>query len=142
MFRILILLAGAGSLMANTDIPTVEFCDLARNPQAYFGKTVRLTAVYEQWTEGAYLTDQRCPLSPDDRVGVAWFPADEKQRKAVQDAVSQIGSPKYSGKAIVTIVGTLCNEKARHFVWYGSRFDIASFESVRPVKSKGISKKE
>jgi hypothetical protein len=131
---LIILGAGAGTLMADAEIPTVTLCGLARTPRDYFDKTVRLTAVFEQWTEGQYLTDERCPLAHDDQIGVGYADtADEKQRQAIQQTTSKINSNEYAGKAVVTIVGTLHNISARHFYWYGTRFDIMSFESVRPA---------
>jgi len=113
--------------MANQNIPTVTLCDLARNPADYFEKQVRLTAVFEQWTEGQYLTDERCPFGHDDQIGAGWAEGVNTH------LVAQMNSPEYEGKALVSIVGTLRNTSARHFYWYGTRFDIAAVESIRPL---------
>ena len=134
MFLILMLIGGA--LMADSDIPTVTLCDLARQPGDYFDKPVRLTAVFEQWTEGQYLTDERCPLSHDDQIGVGWAPRDETERLAVEQIQVRMHSPEYENKSMVTVVGRLRNESARHFYWYGTRFDIATIESARPLVTR------
>lgn len=127
------LAAMIGVLMADTAIPTVTFCDLAKNPAAYFDKTVRLKAVYEIWTEGQYLTDALCPLLPDDRIGAGYAEKDTAQKEALQRTMAQIQGHEYRGRAEVTIVGALRNVVARHFYWYGALFEIASFESARPA---------
>jgi hypothetical protein len=134
MLRVITILGATGALMAAAEIPTVTLCDLARAPREYFGKTVRLTVVFEQWTEGQYLTDERCPLNHDDQIGVGYAETeDARQRDALQQTTARIGSAEYAGKAVVTIVGTLRDISARHFYWYGTRFDIMAFESVRPA---------
>jgi len=133
---VFLIRAGAGALMADPEIPTVTLCELASHSGAYFEKTVRLSALLEQWTEGQYLTDERCPLSHDDQIGVGYAPQDDKQRESAQRISSEIQSHEYAGKAEVTIVGRLRNISARHFYWYGTRFDIAYFESARPAVAR------
>ena len=122
----------AGSLMADVEIPTVTFCDLARNPTAYFDKPVRLDAVFEQHTEGQYLSHESCPLSHDDQIGVGYAKEnDEAHAESVRQTRAKIQLPEFRGRAEVTIVGVLRNTSARHFYWYGTLFEIASVERAR-----------
>ena len=118
--------------MYSEEVPSVTLCDLARAPKLHFDKTVRLTAVFEQWTEGQYFTDERCPLSHDDQIG-AGFSVPESEHGARDRFIEQLHSPEYESRAIVTVVGVLRNEQARHFYWYGSRFDVTHIESFRPA---------
>ena len=104
------------------EIPTVDFCEMVKDPRPYFDKTVRLTATYEMATEAQYLSDVRCVLSHDDQIGVRYVNADEKPPNILS---------KYGGNpARVTVVGILRNSSLRAFAWYRYRFDIIRFEEV------------
>jgi len=112
------------------EIPTVLFCDLVRNPLLYFDKTVQLTAVFTQAEEAQYLSDNDCPLSHDDQIGVGYVTSNKQASDEFNKRIRLIGSPEYAGRAVVTIVGLLRDSSRRDFAWYRYRFDIVRFESV------------
>jgi len=108
-------------------IPTVEFCELVKNPRLYFGKTVRLTATFEQAIEGQYLLDAEC--EPQERLGINYETGGDSRADYFNNHIEKIRS-RYEGIATVTVVGTL-RDAARHdFVSYQHRFDIARFENI------------
>ena len=114
-------------------IPTVSLCDLARSRAVYFNKTVRVTAVWEKADEGNYLSDQQCPLSHDDQIGVNVHESgDPAQIKANQEILSRLAAQ--GNHYVMTLVGTLRDEAAHHFYWYRSRFDVKKIESSRPAR--------
>src|SRR5262249_55667921 len=81
------------------EIPTVAFCEMAKNAHLYFDRPIRIKAVYSQATEGAYLIDESCPLNHDDQIGVG-NEIDEKQREHNNKIHSQIMEGEYGGRAI------------------------------------------
>lgn len=114
-------------------IPTVAFCEMVSHPQRYFDKQVRLVAQYQMATEGAYLVDERCPLSHDQQIGIGHPQViDEKQRNRL-NALRTISSHEYGGRAMVTVLGMLRNIPRHDFVWYQYRFDIGEVEKIDPV---------
>lgn len=118
------------------DVPTVQFCEMVKNPQNYFDKTVRLTAVFTQADEAQYLSDENCPLSHYDQIGIDYSNEDESQIKQNNTYINKIGSVEFGGRAIVTVIGSLKNASRRDFAWYRYRFDIANFENVSQVIEK------
>ena len=121
----------AGVLMADTEIPTVTLCELARNRAAYCDKIVRLNAVLEFHAEWQCLTDERCPLSHDDQIGFGF--AQDAQMESIRQTLDQIAAPEYRYRAEVTLVSVLRNVQMRGFAWYGSLFEADHFESARPA---------
>ena len=124
--------AGASNPVAQS-IPTVGFCEMVRNAKLYFDKQVRILAKYQMATEGQYLSDERCPLSHDDQIGVGHAPAGVTQSKILNATLSKVGEVEYGGQALVTVVGVLRNSSLRAFSWYQYRFDIIRVENVAPV---------
>lgn len=118
---------------ASEEVPTVAFCEVAKNPQRYFDKAVRLTATLVQATEARYLRDDECPQSRDGQTGVGYVATDEKQSAARNRILEKMRAPEYGGKARVTVVGFLRNSSRRDFAWYQYRFDILRFEDVAHV---------
>lgn len=111
------------------EIPTVAFCEMVKNPQPYFDKTVRLTALITLPTEGIYLSDDRCV--PDDKVGVGFIINNEKQRDMHNRNIRIFRSSKYGSRAQVTVVGILRNSPSGNvFAPYRYRFDIISYEDI------------
>jgi hypothetical protein len=48
-----------------TDEPAdVAFCEMVKNPQLYFDRPVRVTAIVELATEGQCLSDDACQTMP------------------------------------------------------------------------------
>lgn len=115
------------------EVPTIAFCEMVKNPQLYFDKTIRLTATLKLATEASYLSDDGCILSRDDQIGVRYINKDEKQVALLSRDVNKIRSIEYGSRAKVTIVGILRNASLRSFAWYRYRFDITRFEDVSHV---------
>ncbi len=116
------------------EIPTIAFCEMVKNPQAYFDKTIRITAVYTQATEGRYLNDdENCPLSHDDQIGAESFKTNESEVVKHNAIIQEINSVEYGHRAKVTVIGKLRNISLRGFSWYRYRFDISRFETVSQV---------
>jgi hypothetical protein len=99
----------------NDDIPTVSFCEMVKNPENYFEKTIRITATFTQANEGQYLSDSACPLSHDDQIGIGHITQSEQEIAGKNEQLRKISSPKFGHKAVVTIVGRLCNISRRDF---------------------------
>lgn len=128
---------GASSLSAQvappSGIPTITFCEMVKNPQLYFDKTVRLTAMFSQATEAQYLSDERCPLTHDEQIGVGHTARTEKEVGSHSADLRKLRSIEYGGRANVIVIGVLRNVSRRAFAWYHYRFDIARFEAVAHV---------
>ncbi len=120
---------------ATEEIPTVAFCEMVKNPKLYFDKTVRLTAIYKMATEAQYLSDENCPLSHDDQIGIRYADINEQQRELLRREFAKFRSNEYGGQARVTIVGILRNKSRRDFAWYRYRFDIISLEKISHLVS-------
>jgi hypothetical protein len=118
---------------ATDEVPVIAFCEMVKNPQLYFDKTVRLTATLQLATEASYLRDDRCVLSHDDQIGVRYVSNDEKQRGLINRDINKIRSIEYGSRAKVTVVGMLRNSSLRGFAWYRYRFDIISIEDISHV---------
>ncbi len=118
---------------ATEEVPAIAFCEIVKNPQLYFDRSVRLTATLKLATEAAYLNDDECPLSHDDQIGVRYVSNDEKQRDLLNRDVRKIRSIEYGSRAKVTIIGILRNSSLRSFAWYRYRFDISRFEDISQV---------
>ena len=133
-----LLLCGLGSSVkgqqstaqATQEIPTVGFCEMVKRPREFFDKPVRLTAVYTMATEASYLSDEKCPLTHDDQIGVKFDMADEKQRELLYRELEKFHSIEYGGQARFTVAGILRNKSRRDFAWYHYRFDIMSIEKI------------
>jgi hypothetical protein len=116
------------------EIPTVDFCEMVKNPKLYFDKRVRIRAKFTMAEEAAYLSDDKCPLSHDRQIGVGHPEVrDDRQRDLINDEIRKISTREYAGRAIITIGGMLRNSSRRDFAWYQYRFDILSVENVSPV---------
>lgn len=118
---------------SSSDIPTVAFCDIVRDPELLFNHTIRTTAVFEQAEEGQYLTDPECPLGHDDQIGVGFAPSTPQIVEAHNAIIQQIGSSHFGGRGIVTITGILRNTSRHDFAWYRFRFDIVEIESLAHI---------
>lgn len=115
------------------EIPTVDFCEMVKNPKLYFDKTVRLKATLEQATEAQYLRDERCVLSHDEQIGVGYAAVSEAERDARTKVIREIRSSEYGSRAKVTVIGILRNSSRRSFAWYQYRFDLIRFEDISHV---------
>jgi acetyltransferase-like isoleucine patch superfamily enzyme len=111
-------------------IPTVTFCEMVKEPQLYFGKTIRITATFEIRTEGSTLNHQLCPRSHDDQIGASTVRIDDEQRRLANRDFARIRSGTAGIHPTVTAVGILRNVSRRSFDWYRYRFDIIRFEKI------------
>ncbi|HEY0324121.1 MAG TPA: hypothetical protein VGC66_24460 [Pyrinomonadaceae bacterium] len=127
--------AGQSSFTSNAteEVSTIAFCEMVKNPRLYFDKPVRLTATLQLATEASYLSDEKCPLSHDDQIGVRYASSDETQRNLLNSEVNKIRSIEYGSRAKVTVVGILRNSSLRSFAWYRYRFDLTRFEDISQV---------
>jgi hypothetical protein len=57
----LLLLPSQAKAIEEESVPTVTLCDLAREPQKYAGRTVRLKAEYGASLHGSAFFDKTCP---------------------------------------------------------------------------------
>lgn len=114
------------------EILTITFCEMVKNPKKYFDKMIRLTAIFKQATESQYLSDDNCPLSHDNQIGIGYNNSDKSQLNQNNAFIRKIQSIEFGGKATVTIAGILRNASRRDFAWYQYRFDINLFENVSP----------
>jgi hypothetical protein len=117
----------------NDKIPTVAFCEMVKNPKAYFDKKIRVTATFTQATEAQYLNDEACPLTHDQQIGIGYAESGENGRILNSANIEKINSPEYGSQALVTIIGILRNSSRRDFAWYQYRFEIDKFENISHV---------
>jgi hypothetical protein len=129
----LLVFPGANPKQNPREIPTVSFCELVKNPASYFDKQVRLSARFQMATEAQYLSDDNCPLSHDQQIGVGAAPLDEKERDIRNAELRKLSEREYGGRAEVTVVGILRNASRHDFAWYQYRFDIVRVENISPV---------
>jgi hypothetical protein len=120
-------------ILINNEIPKVTFCEMVKNPKAYFDKTIRITATFSQATEAQYLNDETCPLTHDEQIGIGYVDSDKNQNTLNNANIEKINSREYGSKAVVTIVGILRNSSRRDFAWYQYRFDIINFENISHI---------
>lgn len=106
---------------------------MVKHAKLYFDKPVRVLAKYEMATEGQYLSDEQCPLSHDEQIGLGRAPTDERHGEILNAELRKIGEVEYGGRAQVTVVGILRNSSLHAFAWYQYRFDIISVEKISPV---------
>ncbi len=116
-----------------TVIPTVPFCDMVKTPAKYFDKTVRITAeISLTGDSGQYLNDAACPLHRDDAIGVGVPSEEDLNNSNYHETLLELSKAKYSGHAILQVVGILRDAPVRGFSWYRYRFDIVHAESLKP----------
>lgn len=108
------------------NIPTIDFCELARHPGLYFNKTVRIEAMWLMGFEFSYLTDDRCPLKFTHDIAVRYV-NDEARADA-----RELTSHEYGGRAIIRVVGVLRNP-GRYYGYFRYLFEINRIEDVAHV---------
>jgi len=109
-------------------VTTVDFCELSKNPQRYFNRTVRIKAQWLSGDEFAYLTDDRCPTKVAQDIAVR-FLSDETQRETIKQNVYKIMSHEYGGRAMITAVGVLRNPGEYHG-YFRYLFELVRFEEI------------
>jgi hypothetical protein len=125
------------SLLAQTQlnqpdtIPTITFCEMVRQPQLYFEKTIRITATFEIRTEGSTLNDGGCPRSHDDQIGANTIRIDDEQVRLLVRDFGKIWARTSGIHPRVTVVGILRNVSRKAFDWYRYRFDIIRFDQIQ-----------
>lgn len=110
---------------ARADIPTVNFCDLVREPAKYEGKTVRVRGIYRTSFEVSELTGPEC-LGPKRRAWVSFAP------KQCPDSKNIGGEDFYGKLADIVAIGEFRSAGGRfgHLGGYPFEFTIACVESV------------
>ncbi len=111
--------------LAKSDLPTVSFCDLVREPAKYEGKTVRVKGIYRTSFEVSELTGPEC-LGPRRR---AWLSIAANQCPDSKN----IGGEEFYGKlADIVAIGTFHSAGGRfgHLGGYPFEFNVACVESV------------
>ena len=141
----------SGSSVANAQgiaadkpqVPTVSFCDLARNPSRYDGKTVRVRAILIRNHIGGvdccdqFLMDLSC--YGDDTVVVATVDPSYRWDAEIHRAFDSISSKRDdqgNSRADVTVVGRYDGPTGIGFGnlnWARSQFEIMRYEQVKPV---------
>jgi acetyltransferase-like isoleucine patch superfamily enzyme len=124
-------LRGQAQLDQKETIPSVTFCEMVKQPQLYFGKTIRITATFEIRTEGSTLNHHFCPRSRDDQIGASTVRIDVEQMRLVNRDFARIRAGTAGIHPQVNVVGILRNVSRRAFDWYRYRFDIIRFEDIQ-----------
>lgn len=93
------------------EIPTVDFCDLVRNPQVYDGKTIRIRGNFvpedvDSYNANAYLENPECG-SDNEQIGVAYWDG-----HTIQKLMDYLVFAPGSHRADVVVVGEF--EVAKH----------------------------
>lgn len=124
-------LKGQTQFTRQETIPTVTFCEMVKQPQLYFDKTIRITATFEIRTEGSTLNDSGCPRSHEDQIGANTIRIDDEQVRLLRRDFAKVRSGTAGIHPRVTVVGILRNISRRSFDWYRYRFDIIRFEDIQ-----------
>jgi len=122
-----------------TEIATVSFCELWKQPGRYFNRPVRTTATMMSGDEGgASLYDPRCPqdlfkigAQTVDINDAQW---EELQRQTAKFPKQVVDQPR------ITVIGILRN-KPLNYYWYSRtryRFDILNYEDFRDDESEKL----
>jgi hypothetical protein len=147
-----ILLSGSsvanaqGTSADKPQVPTVSFCDLARNPSRYDGKTVRVRATLIRNHIGGvdccdpFLTDLSC--YGDDTIMVAKVDPSYRWDAEILRAFDSISSKRDdqgNSRADVTVVGRYDGPTGigyGNLNWARSQFVIMRYEQVKPVNPR------
>src|SRR5258708_28971137 len=73
------------------EIPTIDFCEMVKHPEAYFDRSIRIMATAEPRIEGTALNDVRCVRSHDDQIGAGTVEV-EKQAASFAKGFEKIRS--------------------------------------------------
>lgn len=111
------------------EIPTVSYCEMLKDPQAYFGKPVRTRAVWERATEGIFLRDRAC--EEQAMVGFSQAPREQWCERAAANFKTIYDEKKFEGRAEIIVVGTLENRRSKNpFFNYRYLFVATCIEKV------------
>jgi hypothetical protein len=145
----------SGSSVANAQgiaadkpqVPTVSFCDLARNPSRYDGKTVRVRATLIRNHIGGvdccdpFLMDLSC--YGDDTVVVATMDPSYRWGDAeilrAFDSISSKRDDQGNSRADVAVVGRYDGPTGigyGNLNWARSQFEIMRYQQVKPIDSQ------
>ncbi len=103
----------------------IDFCDLVRQPQRFFARTVRIKAIWQQGVEFSYLNGVGCPSKPRQDIAAVWLdPQDPK--------ISKMMSREFAGRANITAVGTL-RDPGKYYGYFRYLFEISRLEDVAHV---------
>ena len=111
-------------------VPTIQFCELVKHPEAYFNRPIRIAATMGLGAEGSTLYDARCSRSHNHRIGVGFVEL-SRQDKSLEKQFELIRNGQWDANPRVVIVGILRNKSRRDFESYRYRFDLIRVESVR-----------
>ncbi|MEO6391103.1 MAG: hypothetical protein ABIP75_04570 [Pyrinomonadaceae bacterium] len=126
----------AGTVRA---IPFITFCQLIKGHELLFDMPVSLAADMELGGTNEFLNEPECDEAiqgvwrTTERIGVGYLGPDDNSSPALKAQTEQIHTPRFSGRARVSITGFLRNESKRTSDGYKYRFDITAFNSIDPI---------
>jgi hypothetical protein len=119
-------------------IPAITFCEMMKNREYYFGRTVNIYADLEFNERQLYLHDPECDTAAmgeartTERIAVGYTPDPDKNLPMFETIAYPIRWA-WGGRARVFVTGVLRDESKLPNFAYSYRFEIAEFKSVERI---------
>ncbi|MEO6391104.1 MAG: hypothetical protein ABIP75_04575 [Pyrinomonadaceae bacterium] len=119
-------------------IPAITFCELIKNHEYYFGRTVSIYADLDLNGQLPFLNDPECdkPEMRDrrtkEKIAVGYLVKKGETTTALENQTNSIKGPRFGGRARVFITGKLRDETQRALDSFPYRFEISEFKAIEP----------
>lgn len=119
-------------------IPAISFCELIKNHEYYFGRTVSINADLDLNGQRPFLNDPECdrPEMGDrrtrEKIGLAYLVKKGGTTTALENRTNSIREPRYGGRARVSVTGKLRDETPRALDSFPYRFEISEYRTMEP----------
>lgn len=120
-------------------IPFITFCQLIKNHEIFFDMPVSFAADLELGGTREFLNEPECNTAAQgafrttEKISVGYLGPDDKPSPALKAQTEQVHTPRFGGRARVSVTGVLRNESKRSLDGYNYRFDITAFNSIDPI---------
>jgi hypothetical protein len=120
-------------------IPFITFCQLIKSHELFFDMPVSFAADLELGDTAEFLHEPECDAAAQgvfrttEKIGVGYLSPDDKPSPALKLQTEQIHTPRFGGRARVSITGVLRKETKRASDGYNYRFDITAFNNIDPI---------
>lgn len=119
---------------AVTEVPTIAYCDLIRNPELYDQKTVRVRAIYRYGSEWSELYCLECL-----NAGQTWVDFDNSfKSRTPSSVVRKLGDNGFKGRTVsIVAVGKFYGSSGGygHMNGYRFKFEVNSVENAEIILS-------
>lgn len=119
-------------------IPAITFCELIRNHEYYFGRTVSIQADLDLNGQLPFLNDPECDRTEvrdrrtKERIALGYFVKKGETTTALEILTNSIRGPRFGGRARVFITGKLRDETQHALDSFNYRFEISDYKTIEP----------